>query len=54
MNKYQRSLLNKMDALSIELQSDWTSGRKLLTRRERAQKEQQLKEFQAKLNKSYE
>lgn len=51
MNKYQRSLLNKMDDLLATLQSDWQY--RFLTKGERAEMEREYNALQSKLNASY-
>lgn len=51
MNRYQRTLLNKMDDLTGRLQDDWANRH--MTRSERRQAEQELRNLQSKFRKSY-
>jgi len=51
MNKYQRTLLNKMDELSVRLQSDWRY--KEMSKSERNELEKEYRALQSKFRKSY-
>lgn len=57
MNKYQRSLMNKIDDITNMLASDWEARAYgcplVMTRRQRAKAEQELKDLRAKLKASY-
>ena len=51
MTRYQRSIMNKMDNLSVELQEDWQY--RTLGKKERASKESEYKALKEKLEKTY-
>lgn len=51
MNRYQRTLLNKMDDLTARLQSDWRY--KEMSKAERREMEGEIRTLQSKFNKSY-
>ena len=52
MTRYQRSIMNKLDAVCAELQEDWIH--RFMSRSERTAKEAKYRELQKKLNESYE
>ena len=51
MTPYQRSLMNKMDEITIALQEDWQY--RTMTKKERSSKEAEYNSLKAKFEASY-